>query len=84
VIAGATLLKGVRLGRRGLAPELRTPFALGAGTALGSTLVSARLTGVLEGRRSLAPFAAYRIALGGLALARLLRPRPPHGVESRE
>ncbi|MEA2348442.1 MAG: undecaprenyl-diphosphatase [Thermoleophilaceae bacterium] len=82
VIAGATALKGVRLSRSGLPPGLAKPFAAGALAALGSTLVSARFTGVLEGRHSLAPVAAYRIGLGLAASARLRRLRPPHGVES--
>lgn len=82
VIAGATLLKGIRLGRAGLARELRAPFAAGAAAALVSTLLAARLTGVLEGERSLAPVAVYRIAFGTLALKRLLRPRRSHRVES--
>jgi undecaprenyl-diphosphatase len=89
VIAGASVLKGVRLARRGFPPALATPFAAGAGAALVSTLASAGLAGVLEGRRSLAPVAAYRIALGAAAMVRLSQSgrrgpggRPAHGVES--
>lgn len=86
VIAGATLLKAIRLSKQGLPRDLRAPFAAGAAAALGSTLISARLTGVLEGKRSLGPIAAYRIALGLAASVKLAtrRPgsRPPHRVES--
>jgi undecaprenyl-diphosphatase len=66
VVAGATTLKAWRLARRGLAPELRAPFAAGAAAALASTLAAAPL------RRSTAigPMAAERCALAILALAR--------------
>jgi len=74
VIAGATGLKGVRLARRGLSPELRAPFVAGLAAAFVSTLASRRLIGVMDGARSYAPFAAYRVALGAVGLARL-RPR---------
>ncbi len=71
VIAGATGLKGLRLARRGLAPDLRVPFAGGAAAAFASTLGSRRLIGVMDRARSYAPFAAYRVALGVAALRRL-------------
>jgi undecaprenyl-diphosphatase len=71
VIAGATGLKGMRLARRGLAPELRRPFAVGAAAAFASTLASRRLIGVMDRARSYRPFAGYRVALGAAALSRL-------------
>jgi undecaprenyl-diphosphatase len=71
VIAGAAGLKGVRLARRGLAPELRGPFLAGAAAAFASTLASRRLIGVMDRARSYRPFAAYRVALGTIALAHL-------------
>lgn len=71
IIVGAATLKGYRLFRRGLPPRLRAPFAAGAVAALASTLASARLVGVVDGARSYLPFAAYRVGLGVLALARL-------------
>lgn len=83
VIAGAALLKGARMRRRGLPARLRAPFVGGVAAAAASTIAAARLTGVLEDRRSLAPVAAYRVGLGLVALARLRRRRPAHGVESR-
>ena len=71
IILAAAGLKGVRLWRRGLPRELRAPFACGAAAAFGSTLAASRLVGVVDGARSYAPFAAYRMALGAVALARL-------------
>ena len=69
VIAGATLLKGVRLARRGLEPSLRPAFAAGAAAAFASTLLSAPLVRRLDAGRSLAPLALYRMALGAAAAA---------------
>lgn len=65
VIAGATLLKGVRLRRRGLPRGQRAAFAAGTAASFVSTLASARL--VRDGR-PLWPFAAYRVALAGAVL----------------
>lgn len=69
IILAAAGLKGYRLSRRGLPRSLAAPFVLGAAASFGSTLASRRLIGVVDGARSYAPFAAYRVALGGLALA---------------
>ena len=71
VIAGATLLKGVRLYRRGLPAGAAVPFAAGAGAAFVSTLGSTRLIQALERDSSLLPYALYRIALAGLIARRL-------------
>ena len=68
VIGGATALKGLRLARRGLDRELRRPFAAGAVAAFASTLASAPLVGRMDRARSYLPIAAYRVALGALAL----------------
>jgi undecaprenyl-diphosphatase len=73
VILGAAALKGARLAKRGPPGGLAGPFAAGAAAAFGSTLGAARLVGPVDRARSYAPFAAYRIALGALALARLRR-----------
>ena len=71
IIVAAAGLKGARVARRGLAAHLRAPFAAGATTAFASTLLSFRLVERMDGARSYAPFAAYRVALGALALERL-------------
>jgi undecaprenyl-diphosphatase len=70
VIVGAACLKGFRLWRRGLEPELVVPFAVGATAAFASTLASRGLVRRLDDARSYAPLAAYRMALGAAALAR--------------
>ncbi len=71
VIAGATLLKGVRLRRRGLPAGTAVPFAAGAAAAFASTLGSTWLIRQVERDRSLLPYAAYRAALAVVVLARL-------------
>lgn len=73
VIAGATMLKGVRLKRRGLPPGTALPFAAGAVAAFGSTLGSTWLIRQVERDRSLLPYALYRTALGTFVLRRLWR-----------
>jgi undecaprenyl-diphosphatase len=70
VIAGATVLKGRRLARRGLPPGLGGRFAAGAGAAFASTLGSTWLIRQVERNRSLAPYAAYRLALAAVVLTR--------------
>lgn len=76
VIAGATVLKGVRLHRRGLPPGAVAPLAAGAAASFASTLGSTWLIRQVERDRSLAPYAAYRIALALAVLARLARRDP--------
>jgi undecaprenyl-diphosphatase len=73
VIVGATLLKGVRLRRRGVAPGTRRTLALGAAAAFGSTLVSQRLIRVVERDRALWPYAAYRVGLAAAVVRGLGR-----------
>jgi undecaprenyl-diphosphatase len=75
VIAGATLLKGIRLRRRGLPPGMRVPFTVGAAASFASTLGSTWLIHQVERDRSLLPYAAYRTALGTTVLVRLARRR---------
>jgi undecaprenyl-diphosphatase len=75
VIAGATVLKGVRLKRRGLPPGTVLPFAVGAIGSFVSTLLSTWLIHQVERDRSLLPYALYRAALAGLVAARLVRGR---------
>jgi len=73
VIAGATVLKGVRLRRRGLPPGAWAPFALGAMGAFASTLGSTWLIRQVERDRSLLPYAIYRTGLGLAVIGRLRR-----------
>jgi undecaprenyl-diphosphatase len=73
VIIGAAALKGARLARRGVPPDVGRGMAAGAGAAFVSTLASIRLISMLERSRSLAPYALYRGALAGVALAVLSR-----------
>ena len=75
IIAGATLLKGVRLHARGLPPDAAVPFAAGALAAFVSTLGSTRLIRALERDSSLLPYALYRIALAALIARRLAHDR---------
>lgn len=71
VIAGATLLKTVRLTRRGLPPRAALPIALGAGASFASTLGSTWLIRQVERDRSLLPYAVYRLGLAAVVVARL-------------
>ncbi len=79
VIAGASVLKGVRLARRGVPTGFSGRLALGAGASFASTLVAARLVPV-ERVGSLLPYAAYRVAIAGLVARRLRAERSPSAV----
>jgi undecaprenyl-diphosphatase len=71
VIAGATALKAVRLARSGLPAAAAAGFAAGIAASYASTLVALRVREGIERDRSLAPFAAYRLALAALVALRL-------------
>jgi undecaprenyl-diphosphatase len=71
VIAGATLLKSVRLRRRGVPSGMAIPFAVGAAASFVSTLGSTWLIHQVERDRSLLPYALYRAALALVVLRRL-------------
>ena len=73
VIVGAAVLKGVRLRRRGVEPPLRRAMGAGVAASFASTLASQRLIELVERDRALWPYAAYRVALAGIVLARLGR-----------
>ncbi|HWK16239.1 MAG TPA: undecaprenyl-diphosphate phosphatase [Solirubrobacteraceae bacterium] len=79
VIAGATVLKTVRLRRRGLPPGTGLPFAAGAGASFASTLGSTWLIRQVERDRSLLPYALYRLALAAAVLARMGKRRRSAG-----
>jgi undecaprenyl-diphosphatase len=73
IIVGATLLKGVRLARRGTSPSLRRSMALGVTASFASTLASQRLIELVERDRALWPYAAYRAGLATAVLVKLRR-----------
>jgi undecaprenyl-diphosphatase len=73
IIVGASLLKGVRLGRRGVDPDLRRAMAIGTIASFASTLASQRLIRLVERDRALWPYAAYRAVLAAAVLAKLRR-----------
>jgi undecaprenyl-diphosphatase len=84
IIAGATLLKGMRLRRRGLTAGTGVPFAAGAAGSFVSTLGSTWLIRQVERDRSLLPYAAYRAALAVVVLRRLSSSRAnAHGPADR-
>jgi undecaprenyl-diphosphatase len=71
VIVGATILKGVRLRKRGVTPGTGRTLALGAAASFASTLASQRLIDLVERDRALWPYAAYRMGLAAAVAARL-------------
>jgi len=70
VIAGASLLQGLRLRRTGVPASLRVSMAAGAGAAFCSTLAAGTLLGTQLRRCPPAPFALYRGALAGWVVLR--------------
>ena len=73
VIVGATVLKGVRLRRRGLAPGLGRALAAGVAASFASTLASQKLIELVERDRALWPYAAYRLGLAAAVFWKLRR-----------
>jgi undecaprenyl-diphosphatase len=73
VIVGATLLKGVRLRRRGVEASPGRVMASSVSAPFTSTLASQKLIDLVERDRALWPYAAYRIGLAGAVLYRLAR-----------
>ena len=73
VIVGATLLKAVRLRRRGIEPGLGRAMAAGVAASFASSLASQKLIDLVERDRALWPYAAYRLGLAGAVLYRLGR-----------
>jgi undecaprenyl-diphosphatase len=71
IILAAAGLKGFRLARRGMPRDLAASFTAGALASFASTLAATRLVSAMDEAPSYAPFAAYRVALGGFALAAL-------------
>jgi undecaprenyl-diphosphatase len=71
VIAGAASLKGVREARAGIPAQDRRSLAAGAGAALLSTYLSARLLPANMRMRLLPATIAYRVALAGAVTVRM-------------
>ena len=70
IIVGATVLKGVRLRRRGLPSSVAGAFAAGIGASFVSTLASVRIIRAVERDRPFTIYAAYRAALAAMVLRR--------------
>jgi undecaprenyl-diphosphatase len=70
VIAGAALLKGIRLQRRGLPREAVAPFIAGGAAAFTSAMAAGGLTRREDRSRSLLPYVAYRVVLAAAIVAR--------------
>jgi undecaprenyl-diphosphatase len=75
VIVAASVLKAVRLRRRGLPPGQGAAFAAGTATSFASTLASQALIRLVERDSALWPYAAYRAGLATAVLAHLRRRR---------
>jgi undecaprenyl pyrophosphate phosphatase UppP len=73
VIVGATILKGVRLRKRGVSSELAGAISAGVGASFVSTLASQRLIGLVERDRALWPYAAYRLVLAAAITVKMGR-----------
>jgi undecaprenyl-diphosphatase len=83
VIGGATLLKTVRLARRGLPPGMARPFAAGAAASFASTLLSTRVLRAVERDAPLTPYVVYRLAIAGAVLGKPSRKSRPCGARSQ-
>lgn len=79
VIGGATILKGLRLCKRGLPAEMRAPFAVGVAGAFVSSLAGARLIERRHRGRGLLKYAIYRVALAAAIAIGLRRKRASAG-----
>jgi undecaprenyl-diphosphatase len=84
VIVGAAVLKGARLGGRGIPPAERGAFAAGTATSFASTLASQALIRLVERDSALWPYAAYRTGLAATVLAKLWRSRSARPLRTKE
>ena len=75
VIAGAALLKGLRLRKRGVEGSYARALCVGTGAAFASTLASQGLIRLVERDRALWPYSAYRLSLAALVMRRLRSPQ---------
>jgi undecaprenyl-diphosphatase len=79
VIGGATLLKTLRLARRGLPAGMAVPFAAGAAASFASTLLSTRVLRAVERDAPLTPYVVYRLAMAAAVLGKQVASRVPAG-----
>jgi undecaprenyl-diphosphatase len=77
IIAGASVLKGVRLVRRGVPRAVLPAFAAGIAASFATTLAAVPLVHRAERGAPLWPYALYRIGLAGLLLRRAMREDRP-------
>jgi undecaprenyl-diphosphatase len=82
VIVGATILKAVRLRRRGVERGLAGAMAAGIAASFASTLASQKLIALVERDRALWPYAAYRAVLAGAVLVLLRQHAGRHPATS--
>ena len=73
IIAGASVLKGVRLARRGVPRSELPAFAAGVGASFATTLAAVPLVHRTERGAPLWPYAAYRLGLAAVLLRRGMR-----------
>ncbi len=71
VIVGAAVLRGARMRRRPLDPQIQRGMAVGALAAFASTLASQGLTRVADHDGPVWPYSAYRVALAGAIAVKL-------------
>jgi undecaprenyl-diphosphatase len=76
IIAGATVLKGVRLARRGLPRGTAGAFGAGTAASFAASLACVRIVRHVELGHSPLPYAIYRVALAALIAWRLRRDDP--------
>ncbi|MCP9491645.1 MAG: hypothetical protein MSC31_17485 [Solirubrobacteraceae bacterium MAG38_C4-C5] len=73
IIAGASVLKGVRLARRGVPRSELPAFAAGVGASFATTLAAVPLVHRTERGAPLWPYAVYRLGLAAVLLRRGMR-----------
>ncbi len=84
VIAGAALLKGMRLAREGTPRGLRLPLAAGTAGAFVSTLLSTQVLGPQRRAALLPASLAYRGALATLVIRRMRDNTSQHAPSSKK
>lgn len=77
VVVGASVLKGVRLVRRGVPAPVAGTLAAGVLASFASTLASIRLIGLVERDGPLAWWAAYRCVAAGVVVVAVARGTVP-------